>query len=198
MTDFTRLDDAILTTLRAGVTQLRSAEPTLALVACGLVEDLTGFFIAGADTQWLAELDDSGEIAWLPSEWPLSAEDPTDTPPGRVTSAIWELVESLPRDDGDDDYPPAYEALRVDYVDRIVRALQIMRGAGELRRVDGGELWVWLHAADAYDEDLDDVTFARLHDAETAAVFATRFDGGHDALLRRLIDRPSSSEHPTG
>ncbi len=179
MTDFTRLDDAILTTLRAGVSELRSAEPTLALVACGLVEDLTGFFIAGAGARWLAELDGSGEDAWLPSEWPLSADDPTDTTPGRVTSAIWALAEALPEGDDQEEYSPAYATLRVDYIDRIVRALQVMREAGERRRADGGELWVWLHAADAYDEDLDDLTFARLHDAPTTRVFSGRFEGCH-------------------
>lgn len=192
MTDFTRLDDAILTTLRAGVTELRSAEPGLTLVACGLVEDLTGFFIAGAGARWLADLDGSGEDAWFPSEWPLSADDPTDTAPGRVTSAVWALVEALPEGDDDEVYSPAYAALRVHYIDRIVRALQVMRQSGELRRGDGGELWVWLHAADAYDEDLDDATFARLHDSATTEVFSGRFDGTHDELLAMLVGGATS------
>ncbi len=55
--DFAGLDAAILTTLRACVAELRDADDSLAMVACGMVEDLTGFFVAGAGASWAAGLE---------------------------------------------------------------------------------------------------------------------------------------------
>ena len=166
MTDFTRLDDAIATTLREGLGDLLAADPTLTLMACGLVEDLTGFFVAGAGAQWLAEVqqedEDDHEVAWLPSEWPLVAELATDTPPGRVTTAIWELSGMQAAIDGtgealDDE---ALAALARDYEERIVLALEELRAEGSLRNASGNEIVVWLHSADGSDEELDARTFA--------------------------------------
>ncbi|MFZ4842098.1 hypothetical protein [Mycetocola saprophilus] len=66
MLDFTRLDRAILTTLRNVIAVLRERDKTLALVACGTVEDRTGFFIAGVGAEWLTDLtgSDTDKAQW--------------------------------------------------------------------------------------------------------------------------------------
>ena len=201
--DLSRLDAAILTTLRAAVARLREADESLALVACGMVEDLTGFFVAGAGTTWLAALpgpsEDRAAYAWSASEWPLTAEDPDDVAPGRVTSALWELSGTRAAIDGtgaelDDD---AYAQLGHDYEDRVVTALRRLRDEGELRDAAGRELWVWLHSADDADPELDDRTFAQLQDADVARDFADRYGAGGDRLLARLAARAAASSDVT-
>lgn len=195
MQNFARLDDAILTTLKACVAQLQLEDDSLAMVACGMVEDLTGFFVAGAGSRWLAELTgdraEKAEYAWEPSEWPLSADDPSDVAPGRVTSAIWELSGTQAEIDGtgeelDDD---AYDALRKDYEQRIVLALNKLRATGDLQRTDGSDIWVWLHSADYSDPKLDERSFRALQNQDPALVadFKARFKKGCEPLLARLI-----------
>ena len=194
MHDFSRLDDAIATTLRAGVAELREADASLVMLACGMVEDLTGFFISGAGSHWIAALPgttaERSEYAWSPSEWPLSANDESDAAPGRVTAAIWELSGTQAEIDGTGEElaEEAYDALRVEYEDRIMRALEALRQAGELRNAAGRELMVWLHSADAADEDLDDRSFARLQSPELVALFEQRYASSEaaDALFARV------------
>ncbi|WP_156112005.1 hypothetical protein [Prescottella defluvii] len=195
MFDFAGLDAAILTTLRACVTELRDADESLSMVACGMVEDLTGFFVAGAGAPWAAGLEgssaDKAQWAWSPSEWPLSAEDPDDSAPGRVTSAIWALsgTQAVIDGTGTELEPDAYDALRVQYENRIVRAIQQMQADGEFRDAAGNDVWIWLHSADDADPDLDARSFAALQGPELARDFADRYGAGSDRLLARLAAR---------
>ena len=198
MHDFTRLSEAILTTLEAEVASLKAQSPDLAFIACGVVEDLTGFFLSGASATWLAETqkdEEQAELVWWPSEWPLEAVDPTDEAPGRVTSAIWELSGTQAAIDGtgseiDDE---AYDALRTDYEDRIIWALQELQARGALRNRDGHDIWVWIHSADNAFEELDAKSFAELQDEALAADFADRWGVGGHRLLARIAARTASS-----
>lgn len=195
MHDFTRLDDAILTTLRNGLADLRRRDETLALVACGMVDDLTGFFIAGAGAGWIAGLtgsdSDKAEWAWSPSEWPLSAEDSTDAAPGRVTSAIWALsgTQAMLDGTGDELEDDEYDELRSAYEGRIIAAIQRLQADGNVVDAHGRPVWVWLHSADASDEELDDRSFAMLQPAAISAAFADRYGAGTEALLARIASR---------
>lgn len=197
MHKFSRLDEAILSTLQDSIRQLREAEDSLAMVACGMVEDLTGFFVTGVDAGWLGRLAGSSEekswMAWSPSEWPLMPHDSDDA----VTKAIWELSGTGTPERGDGSSgeleSSEYDALRRVYVDRIVLGLQKMRVAGELRNSSGQELWVWVSSVDESDEELDERTFAELQDAELAAVFSARYTGGTDQLLARVAKRKTTS-----
>ena len=192
MHDYARLDDAIVTTLRNGIADLRASDETLSLIACGMVEDLTGFFIAGAGTAWLRQLTgsdaDRAQWAWSPSEWPLEAEDETDSAPGRVTSAIWELSGTQAALDGTGQEldEEALSELRSAYEARIVAALQQLQSDGGLVNANGTTVWAWLHSADAADEDLDDRTFRLLQPGEIADDFALRYDGNTSQLIARL------------
>lgn len=134
MHSFKRLDEAILTTLGASITSLQEQDPDLVFVACGMVEDLTGFFVTGTGRAWITGLEgstqDRATYLWYPSEWPLAGEDPGDQAPGRVTKAIWELSGTQTMLDGtgqelEDDQ---YSALRESYVERIVLAIEQLRG----------------------------------------------------------------------
>lgn len=198
MHDFSRLGEAILTTLEAGVASLKAQSPDLAFIACGVVEDLTGFFLSGASATWLAETqkdEEQAELVWWPSEWPFEADDPTDEPPGRVTSAIWELSGTQASIDGtgneiDDD---AYEALRSGYEDRIIWAFQELQARGTLRNRDGHDIWVWIHSADNAFEELDANSFAELQDEALAADFADRWGVSGHRLLARIAARSALS-----
>lgn len=198
MHDFTKLNEAILTTLDAGVASLTAQAPDLAFIACGVVEDLTGFFLTGASASWITEMrqnSSTAELPWWPSEWPLAADDPTDVPPGRVTNAIWELSGTQASIDGtgseiDDD---AYDALRTDYEDRIVWALQELQAQGKLRNREGDDIWVWIHSADNAFENLDASSFAELQSEDLAAEFADRWGAGGAQLLARVAARPATS-----
>ncbi|NLA56827.1 MAG: hypothetical protein GX859_11155 [Corynebacterium humireducens] len=191
MTDFTRLDAAISTTLREGVAELLAADPTLTLMACGVVEDLTGFYVAGAGAEWLAEAQSGGEedlaALWYPSEWPLEAEHPEDVPPGRVTSAIWELSGCQASGTGDVIDDDAYAALTRDYEERIVLALRELREEGVLRNGSGEQILVWLHSSDESAPDLDARTFAALQEPALAALFRDRFGDGGRVLVERIL-----------
>jgi hypothetical protein len=193
--DFADLDAAILSTLRACVAELRSADDSLAMVACGMVEDLTGFFVAGAGATWASGLEgssaDKAQWAWCPSEWPLDAEDPDDVAPGRVTSAIWALSGTQAMFDGTGHVleADAYDALRLQYENRIVRAIQRMQADGEFRDAAGNDVWIWLHSADDADPELDARTFAALQGPELASDFSDRFGAGGDRLLARVAAR---------
>lgn len=196
MHSFKRLDEAILTTLGASITSLQEQDPDLVFVACGMVEDLTGFFVTGTGRAWITGLEgstqDRATYLWYPSEWPLAGEDPGDQAPGRVTKAIWELSGTQTMLDGtgqelEDDQ---YSALRESYVERIVLAIEQLRGQGALRNSHGQELWIWVHSADASDEELDDRTFARLNSPDLAALFSQRWAGGTAALLEQVLPKP--------
>ncbi|WP_181149684.1 hypothetical protein [Arthrobacter sp. MYb227] len=181
-----------MNTLRASITLLTEENPDLLLVACGMVEDLTGFFVTGTDAKWLGGLigaeEEKSQIAWLPSEWPVSGVDPSDAAPGRVTSAIWELSGTQAMIDGtgselcEDDY----NALRVDYEDRMILALRQLQTEGALRNARGRDIWIWLHSADYSDEELDDRSFAALHSPELAAQFHGRWGAGTEPLLKKM------------
>lgn len=198
MHDFTCLDEAIMVTLRASIASLKAENPDLLLVTCGMVEDLTGFFVAGASASWLSGLigieEEKAQVAWLPSEWPASDGDPTDVAPGRVTSAIWELsgTQAMLDGSGDELDESAYSALRVDYEDRIIRAVRQLQADGELRNARGTDFWVWLHSADYSDEELDDRSFAALHPPEVAAEFRGRWGAGTEPLLQKITARHHS------
>ncbi|MFD6104383.1 hypothetical protein ACFWFQ_17125 [Nocardia salmonicida] len=195
MFDFARLDAAVLHTLRVCVAELRAADDSLAMVACGMVEDLTGFFVAGAGATWVAGLEGTNAgraaSAWSPSEWPLFAEDPDDTAPGRVTREIWALsgTPTIIDGTGKELEADAYAALRRQYENRIVRAIQQMRADCEFRDAAGNGVWIWLHSADDADPELDERSFAALQVIELARDFDDRFGAGGDRLLARLAAR---------
>lgn len=193
--DFARLDNAILTTLRNALASLREQDSGLALMACGMVEDLTGFFVAGAGAEWLAALEGSCEEraqwAWSPSEWPFTGNDHADAAPGRVTSAIWELsgTQAMLDGTGEELGEADYDDLRSAYENRIVLALRQLQAEGLVVDAKGRDVWVWLHSADASDEELDDRSFARLQSADLASEFAERYGAATGRLLGRIAKR---------
>jgi hypothetical protein len=192
--DLNPLAFAIETELRGALSQLRekTAGEHLYAVVVGLVEDLSGFFVAG---QTLEEADaaEGDEAAraylwWSPEEWPLTFDDPTDTDLGRVTSALWALADTASGGREVDD--ATYAALRGAYEERIVRALERLRDEGELRTESGEPLWAWLHYVDEFDEAIDDRTFARIQgNPALTEKFALRFGTRADSLTAVLAER---------
>lgn len=196
--DTTDLAAAVETQLRRAVRQLReqARDAHLYAVAVGMVDDLTGFFVAG---QTLEAADAApGDAAsrayywWAPSEWSLVFDDPEEQAPGRVTEPLWALTGTAASIEGtgeevDDE---TYEAIRDAYEQIVVETLVRLRVEGELRTADGAEIWAWIHYADAYDEDIDDSSFATIQDeAALTERFALRFGTRPDSLTAVLADR---------
>lgn len=91
--------------------------------------------------------------------------------------------QGLTRGADDENENGEYAALAGLYEERIILCLQRLRGEGELRNAQGEELWVWVHYADASNEDIDDTSFARLNDRATAELFGKRWGGSLSAVL---------------
>lgn len=196
--DATALAAAVDTELRQAVTQLRerARDAHLYAIAVGMVEDLTGFFVAGQTLEAADEApgDDASRAYywWAPSEWSLAFDDPDAEAPGRVTAALWALTGTDAALDGtgeevDDD---TYEAIRVAYERIVVDALVRLRDEGELRTASGEPFWAWIHYADAHDEDVDEWSFAEIQaDVALEERFALRFGTRPDSLTAVLAER---------
>ena len=182
------LDSALRTYLQAAFEWLREhhAHEQFYAVGLGMVEDICGFFIVGNTLERLADLhaeitkeSDQMYYDWSISEW---YGDEFKGLPNLVHNAATAISDDLDDDD-------AYDAFRVTYQNHILNVLADMRGQGLLQNAQGEELWVWVQYADAYDEDFDDVSFARLNPPELSALFQRRYDAKHANLSQVLQTR---------
>lgn len=188
---YPELDAAIRTLLAAGIAYLREhyRHQHFYAVGLGMVDDICGFFLVGNSLENLAQsVNEKGakyrhfDHYWYISEW--SGEEYTG-----LSNLVHDAVTALadPLDDDDDD--EAYDQLRLDYQQHIINVLIDMRAQGQLRNAQGEELWVWLHYADAFDEDIDDVSFAQLHSPELSELFQCRYDKKQRNLSNVLQDK---------
>lgn len=196
--DTTDLAAAVDTELRVAVRQLheQAGDAHLYAVAVGMVDDLTGFFVAG---QTLEAADAApGDAAsrayywWAPSEWSLVFKDPEEQAPGRVTEPLWALTgtDDVVEGTGEEVDDDTYEAIRAAYEQIVVETLVRLRAEGELRTAAGEDVWAWVHYADAHDEDIDDTSFATVQDDEALTEkFALRFGTRPDSLTAVIADR---------
>ena len=184
------LDTALRTYLQAAFDWLRShhQDEHLYAVGLGMVEDICGFFIVGNTLERLADLhaetakesaEDQIYYDWSISEW---YGDEFEGLPNLVHNAATAISDDLDDDD-------AYDAFRVTYQNHILNVLADMRGQGLLQNAQGEELWVWVQYADAYDEDFDDVSFARLNAPELSSLFALRYQPNKHNLSHVLRER---------
>lgn len=160
--------------------------------ALGLVEYPCGFFCAANTVQALAralEQDDDPDTEdavwfWYPSEWIYDGQF-TDN---RVHQAIKTISENI-----DDDNPLGDAQLRHDYQQCLIAALQTCDAQGifgaERAR---GEMVLYLHYVDIFDEDIDDQSSALLNPPALHHAFLQRWDeqvaGSLKATLRHWID----------
>ena len=184
------LDTALRTYLQAAFDWLRShhQDEHLYAVGLGMVEDICGFFVVGNTLERLADLhaetakesaDDQMYYTWSISEW---YGDEFKGLPNLVHNAATAISDDLDDDD-------AYDAFRLVYQDHILHVLADMRGQGLLQNAQGEELWVWVQYADAYDEDFDDVSFARLNSPELSKLFTLRYQPKKHSLNHVLQER---------
>ena len=184
------LDTALRTYLQAAFDWLRShhQDEHLYAVGLGMVEDICGFFIIGNTLERLADLhaetakesaEDHIYYDWNISEW---YGDEFEGLPNLVHNAATAISDDLDDDD-------AYDTFRVTYQNHILNVLADMRGQGLLQNAQGEELWVWVQYADAYDEDFDDVSFARLNSPELSKLFALRYQPKEHSLNHVLRER---------
>lgn len=159
--------------------------------ALGLVEYPCGFFCAANTVEALArslEQDDDNEEDsiwfWYPSEWVYDGQF-TDN---RVHQAIKIIGEHL-----DDDDQIGYAQLRHDYQECLIAALQTCDAQGifgaERAR---GEMVLFLHYVDIFDEDVDDQSSTILNPPALHHAFLQRWDeeisGSLKATLRGWVD----------
>ena len=183
------LDTALRTYLQAAFDWLRShhQHEHLYAVGLGMVEDICGFFIVGNTLERLADLhaetakesaEDQIYYDWSISEW---YGNEFEGLPNLVHNAATAISDDL-----DDD---AYDAFRVTYQDHILHVLADMRDQGLLQNAQGEELWVWVQYADAFDEDFDDISFARLNSPELSKLFTLRYQPKKHSLNHVLQER---------
>lgn len=185
MSQYLALEKTIDDYLRHALSSLKEADPMLRFMACGMVEDLTGFFVAGAGTTWLSTLKPKNQgSAWWPSEWPLVAKDDAESP-SLVTQEIWALSGTQAMLDGTGQEIPddEYDALRTTYENLIIVALQNLRDEGLLHNANGQEIWAWCNSADDSFEDLDDRSFSAIQPQAISSLFVDRFSGKDQELL---------------
>ena len=186
---YPELDAALRTYLQAAFAHFREQYQHEHFYAAGLgmVEDICGFFMVGNTLERLANLhnslvgeslDDQAYYYWSISEWAAAEFSGL---PNLVHNAATAISDGL----GDG----AYGQFRLDYQDHILNVLADMRSQGLLRNAQGEEIWVWVQYADAYDEDFDDVSFARLNPAELSALFVRRYDDNTDNLSTTVHTR---------
>ena len=184
------LDTALRTYLQAAFDWLCShhQHEHLYAVGLGMVEDICGFFVVGNTLERLADLhaeiakesaDDQMYYTWSISEW---YADEFKGLPNLVHNAATAISDDLDDDD-------AYDAFRLVYQDHILHVLADMRDQGLLQNAQGEELWVWVQYADAYDEDFDDVSFARLNSLELSKLFTLRYQPKKHSLNHVLQER---------
>ena len=163
--------------------------------ALGLVEYPCGFFCAANTVEALAqslEQDDDNEEDsiwfWYPSEWVYDGQF-TDN---RVHQAIKVIGEHL-----DDDDQIGYAQLRHDYQECLIAALQTCDAQGifgaERAR---GEMVLFLHYVDIFDEDVDDQSSAILNPPALHHAFLQRWDEETSGSLKATtLDFPTSTRH---
>ena len=186
---YPELDAALRTYLQAAFAHFREQcrHEHFYAAGLGMVEDICGFFMVGNTLERLANLhnslvgeslDDQAYYYWSISEWAAAEFSGL---PNLVHNAATAISDGL----GDG----AYGQFRLDYQDHILNVLADMRSQGLLRNAQGEEIWVWVQYADAYDEDFDDVSFARLNPAELSALFVRRYDDNTDNLSTTVHTR---------
>ena len=154
--------------------------------ALGLVEYPCGFFCAANTVEALAqslEQDDDNEEDsiwfWYPSEWVYDGQF-TDN---RVHQAIKVIGEHL-----DDDDQIGYAQLRHDYQECLIAALQPCDAQGifgaERAR---GEMVLFLHYVDIFDEDVDDQSSAILNPPALHHAFLQRWDEETSGSLKATL-----------
>lgn len=166
--------------------------------ALGLVEYPCGFFCAANTVEALAqslEQDDDAETEdtlwfWYPSEWLYDGHFGNQ----RVHQAI-----SIISDHIDDDDQIRYTQLRHDYQDCLIAALQTCDANGVFGAERArGEMVLYLHYVDIFDEDVDDQSSARLNPPHLHQAFVQRWDeeisGSLTAMVRVWVDDLYESE----
>lgn len=170
----------------------KTGEEQIYAFALGLVEYPCGFFCAANTVEALAQAlehddDDDTEDAlwfWYPSEW-LYDGNFSDN---RVHQAI-----SIIGDHIDDDDQIRYTELRHDYQNCLIAALQTcdQRGVFGAERARG-EMVLYLHYVDIFDEDVDDQSSAMLNPPVLHNAFIQRWDedvsGSLTATVRKWVD----------
>ena len=190
------LDTALRTYLQAAFDWLRShhQHEHLYAVGLGMVEDICGFFIVGNTLERLADLHaetaKESEEEQISYDWSISVwyGDEFEGLPNLVHNAATAISDDLDDDD-------AYDAVRLVYQDHILHVLADMRGQGLLQNAQSEELWVWVQYADAFDEDFDDVSFARLNPSGLSHLFSLRYEPNKHNLTHVLHERLQTLPH---
>lgn len=160
--------------------------------ALGLVEYPCGFFCAANTVEALAqslEEDDDAETEdtlwfWYPSEWKYDGNF-ADNRVHQTITAISRRIE--------DDDQIRYTQLRHDYQDCLIAALKTCDERGVFGKERArGELVLYVHYVDIFDEEVDDQSSAILNSAALHQAFVQRWDedisGSLTATVRAWVD----------
>ncbi len=151
----------------------------------GLVEDITGFFSAANTVESLKrkllEEDDKDDISsfWLISEWGYEGTD---------DNTLYEFLATFIFNIEDGKYESAVK----DYEEVLTNALKTCDEQGVFGKGQEREnIIVYLHYADAANEDLDDISSEQINSTASHQLFKERWNSEKDNLtkvIQRKID----------
>ncbi len=149
----------------------------------GLVGDITGFFSAANSIESLQrkliEEDDKDDISsfWYISEWEYE---------GTKDNTLYEFLATFIYDIKED----KYDSVMKDYENVLIKALQTcdkkeVFGIGK----DRDDIIVYLHYADATDEDLDNISSKQINRPYSHNLFKERWNTEKDNLTKVVKKR---------
>lgn len=149
----------------------------------GIVGDITGFFSAGNTIESIkrtliknGEYFDSSDL-WYISEWEYEGTD---------DNRLYEFLATFIYDIKDDKYDLAIK----DYENMLIKALKTCDKKGVFGKGKEREsIIVYLHYADATDEDIDEISSEQINSKNSHLLFKERWNDGKNNLTKIILEK---------
>lgn len=158
----------------------QSAGETIYGYGIGIVGDITGFFSAANTLESLKRIlskDDDVYSYWLISEWEYE---------GRNNNKLYEFLATFIYDIEDGNY----SSIMKDYENVLIKALKTCDKKGVFGEGKEREnIIVYLHYADATNEDIDDLSSEQINPKDKHLLFIERWNDEKDNLTKIIKKR---------
>ncbi len=148
----------------------------------GVVGDITGFFSAGNTIESLKksiieygdkEIDESD--FWCISEWKYEGTD---------DNTLYEFLATFIYDIEDE----KYDSVRKDYENTLIKALKTCDEKGVFGKgKEREDIIVYLHYADAHDEDIDDISSGQINSEMSHLLFKERWNDEKNNMTKIIM-----------
>jgi Domain of unknown function (DUF4303) len=162
----------------------QSKGETLYGFGLGMVEDITGFFSAGNTINTIKESilkngDDEfhESYIWYISEWKYFGID---------NNTLYEFLATF-IDDIEDE---KYDSYRKEYEKILMQALKTCDEKGVFGKdKERADLIIYLHYADAYDEDIDELSSEQINPKGMHLLFKERWNDKKNNLTKIILEK---------